>query len=128
MNKLLGITMDIEIINVARMGILADPVDAEKFDEGMIEAPTLEPLQVCWDDLKSLWNFHLVKIFTDRLVGLKPEYGTEEKHTEIANHFMEQLELLKKELTKHLRKTDEESDNQAEAHYQSKRLETLHNK
>jgi hypothetical protein len=128
MNKLLGITRDTQIIDTAERGIFTDLDEAERFDKGVIDGPPLEPLRVCWDSIQSLWNLHLADIFTDHLVNLKPEYDTEEKRQEIAAHFMKRLECLRKVLTKYLRKDDEVSEDDAEAHYQNKHLESLHEK
>ena len=117
MNKLLGITQDSQIIDTANRGLLTDPDEAERFNEGLIDGPPLEPLWVCWDSIKSLWNLHLADIFATHLVILKPEYDTEEKHEEIRGHFMQRLEVLRKVLTKYVCKTDEVSEDDAEAHY-----------
>ncbi|KAF8809183.1 hypothetical protein BYT27DRAFT_7254706, partial [Phlegmacium glaucopus] len=131
MNKLLNIKRDTEIVDTAKQGIFADLDEAGKFEEGIIDAPPLEPLRACWDNIKCLWNFHLADIFADHLVRLKPEYNTEEKHQEIASHFMKRLEALRKELAKHIPKSGdsgEESDDQVEAHYQSRHLKDLRRK
>jgi hypothetical protein len=128
MNKLLGITRDTQIIDMAERGIFTDLDEAKRFDEGVIDGPPLEPLRVCWDSIQSLWNLHLADIFTDHLVNLKSEYNTEEKRQEITAHFMKRLECLRKVLTKYLRKDDEVSEDDAEAHYQNKRLQSLHEK
>lgn len=128
MNKLLGITRDIQIIDTAEGGLLTDLDEADQFNDGLIDGPPLEPLRVCWDNIKSLWNLHLADTFTNHLVTLKPEYDTEEKREEIRAHFMQRLEFLRKVLTKYIRKTDEASEDDAEAHYQNERLESLHEK
>lgn len=128
MNKLLGITRDTQIIDTAERGNFTELDEAEQFDEGVIDGPPLEPLRVCWDSIQSLWNLHLADIFTNHLVRLKPEYDTEEKRQEIAAHFMKRLQCLRKVLTKHLRKSDEVSEDDDEGHYQNKHLESLHEK
>ncbi|KAF8079413.1 hypothetical protein FPV67DRAFT_1664045 [Lyophyllum atratum] len=104
---MLHIKDDKDIAKVA-MEVVVTRETLEKFEEGTIEIPPLEPLQVNLDDLKHPWNEELSDVFTDDFLAENPELS--HRRPEVKVHFHARLRALRTALLKHCRREGEQPE------------------
>lgn len=123
MKTLLGIRMDQDIVQAVKKGHLADPKDAEDFEDGRHPGPTLEPLQPFWDTAGTLWNAHLAELFADHLIRKLP--GRASERETIVEHFLQRIATLRRVLLDEIPSDEKETTAEADLRRQEKRKASL---
>lgn len=124
MHALLGITKDIDIMDVLRNQNAVTAEEIRDFTTGVTPALSLDPLRLLWDDTYNVWNDQLAHAFTEAFINNNPDVYAE-RAEEVKAHFYQRIDALRKEITKHLPRTDDESPEEISARVNAEHLQTL---
>ncbi len=73
-------------------GVVVTEQDETDFKQNDLDGPPLQPMRICWENLRGAWNSELADLFTHHFLRKYPDYAHSEKSVEdVSKHFIDRV-------------------------------------